>query len=119
VIVDFNQNAPHKTVFGAWCVRASPHGQVSTPFAWPELESITPAELTIATVPGRLAERGDPWAAMSSRRESLEPLLDLHRRDVADGVPDAPWLARLPEDAGRATEGGAVPCPPSITVISE
>ena len=22
VFVDFNQNAPHKTVFGAWCVRA-------------------------------------------------------------------------------------------------
>ena len=22
VFIDFNQNAPHKTVFGAWCVRA-------------------------------------------------------------------------------------------------
>ena len=29
VFVDFNQNAPHKTVFGAWCVRARPGGQVS------------------------------------------------------------------------------------------
>src|SRR3954470_18187293 len=31
VFVDFNQNAPHKTVFGAWSVRARPGAQVSTP----------------------------------------------------------------------------------------
>ena len=31
IFVDFNQNAPHKTVFGAWCVRARPGAQVSTP----------------------------------------------------------------------------------------
>ncbi len=24
VFIDFNQNAPHKTIFGAWCVRARP-----------------------------------------------------------------------------------------------
>jgi len=64
---------------------------VSTPFAWSELASIDPAELTIATVPARLAERGDPWAAMSANRQSLEPLLALHRRDMADGLQDAPW----------------------------
>src|SRR5262249_1323662 len=29
VFVDFNQNAPHKTIFGAWCVRARPGAQVS------------------------------------------------------------------------------------------
>ena len=34
VFVDYNQNAPHKTVFGAWSVRARPGAQVSTPFAW-------------------------------------------------------------------------------------
>jgi hypothetical protein len=74
---------------------------VSTPFAWPELESITPAELTIATVPARLAERGDPWVAMSSRRQSLEPLLDLHRRDVASGLADAPWPPVYPKMPGE------------------
>ena len=31
VFVDFNQNAPHKTIFGAWSVRARPGAQVSTP----------------------------------------------------------------------------------------
>ena len=32
VFIDFNQNAPHKTVFGAWSARARPGAQVSTPF---------------------------------------------------------------------------------------
>jgi DNA ligase D-like protein (predicted polymerase) len=31
VFVDYNQNAPHKTVFGAWSVRARAGAQVSTP----------------------------------------------------------------------------------------
>jgi DNA ligase D len=101
VFVDFNQNAPHKTVFGAWSARANPHGQVSAPFAWPELASIEPAELTIATVPGRLAEHGDPWAAMSAQRQSLEPLLELHRRDMAAGLMDAPWPPVYPKMPGE------------------
>ena len=31
VSIDYNQNAPHKTIFGAWSVRARPGAQVSTP----------------------------------------------------------------------------------------
>ena len=38
VFVDYNQNAPHKTMFGAWCVRARPGAQVSTPLRWEELD---------------------------------------------------------------------------------
>src|SRR5437588_9796429 len=48
VFIDFNQNAPHKTIFGAWSVRARPGAQVSTPFGWDELDGIVPDELTIA-----------------------------------------------------------------------
>src|SRR5213078_3727083 len=61
VFVDFNQNAPHKTVFGAWSVRARPGAQVSTPFSWDELDAITPDPLTIDTVPARVEKAGDPW----------------------------------------------------------
>src|SRR5438270_2853705 len=56
VFVDFNQNAPHKTVFGAWSVRARPGAQVSAPFAWTELDDVEPDELTMATVPSRVAQ---------------------------------------------------------------
>ena len=58
VFVDFNQNAPHKTIFGAWSVRARPGAQVSTPFRWDELESVHPDDFTIATVPPGWRRRG-------------------------------------------------------------
>src|SRR5436853_2075841 len=53
VFIDFNQNAPHKTIFGAWSVRARPGAQVSTPFRWDELDDVHPDMFTIATVPAR------------------------------------------------------------------
>lgn len=99
VFVDFNQNAPHKTVFGAWSVRARPGAQVSTPFGWPEIEAIAPDELTMATVPARVARDGDPWAAAVPG--SLEPVLDLVRRDQAAGLPDAPWPPVYPKMPGE------------------
>ncbi|MBV9100775.1 MAG: non-homologous end-joining DNA ligase [Candidatus Dormibacteraeota bacterium] len=101
VFVDFNQNAPHKTIFGAWCVRARPGAQVSTPFEWDELDAIHPDALTIANVPQRVAEHGDPWAPMSAHPQSLEPLLALHERDRAAGLVDAPWPPVYPKMPGE------------------
>ena len=90
VFVDFNQNAPHKTVFGAWSVRARAGAQVSAPLTWDEVDALHPDELTIATVPARLAANGDPWEGMNERPQSLEPLLELNERDRAAGLMDAP-----------------------------
>jgi DNA ligase D len=101
VFVDFNQNAPHKTIFGAWSVRARSGAQVSTPFFWDELDKIHPDDLTIATVPGRLEQQGDPWADMATNPQSLEPLLALHERDRAAGLPDAPWPPVYPKMPGE------------------
>jgi DNA ligase D len=97
VFVDYNQNAPHKTVFGAWSVRARPGAQVSAPITWDEIESVHPDELTIASVPERLAARGDPWEGMNERPQSLEPLLALHEDDLAAGLKDAPWPPVYPK----------------------
>ena len=97
VFLDFNQNAPHKTVFGPWSVRARPGAQVSAPLTWDELETVHPDELTIATVPERLAARGDPWAGMNEQPQSLEPLLELSARDRASGLLDAPWPPVYPK----------------------
>lgn len=97
VFVDFNQNAPHKTVFGAWCVRPRVGAQVSTPIEWDELADVVPDDLTIATVPARLAERGDPWAAKAVEAQDLEPLLEWSRRDLAGGLMDAPWPPVYPK----------------------
>jgi DNA ligase D len=101
VFVDFNQNAPHKTIFGAWSVRARPGAQVSTPFAWDELKTIDPDALTIATVPQRVASGGDPWASMTESPQTLEPLLALAERDTAAGLVDAPWPPQYPKMPGE------------------
>src|SRR5215218_4230282 len=97
VFVDYNQNAPHKTVFGAWSVRARPGAQVSAPLRWDEIDTVHPDELTIASVPERLTAHGDPWEAMTAQPQSLEPLLELHERDRAAGLRDAPWPPVYPK----------------------
>src|SRR5205823_1127554 len=76
VFVDYNQNAPHKTVFGAWSARSRVGGQVSMPLRWEQLEHVHPDELTLATVPARLEADGDPWEAIADAPQSLEPLLE-------------------------------------------
>ncbi len=101
IFVDFNQNAPHKTVFGAWSVRARPGAQVSTPFSWDELDAIDPEALTLATVPARVAEQGDPWANFATDLQSLEPLLEYSGRDRAAGLADAPWPPVYPKMPGE------------------
>jgi len=101
VFVDFNQNAPHKTVFGAWSVRARPGAQVSTPFSWDELDVIDADALTIATVPERVATHGDPWAHIAAEPQSLEPLLEMSARDLASGLQDAPWPPVYPKMPGE------------------
>jgi DNA ligase D len=96
IFIDYNQNAPHKTVFGAWSVRARPGAQVSTPVTW-EIDSLHPDELTISSVPERLEAHGDPWEPMTERAQSLEPALALHERDRAAGLKDAPWPPVYPK----------------------
>jgi DNA ligase D len=101
VFVDYNQNAPHKTVFGAWSVRARPGAQVSTPVAWDELDDIHPDQFTIASLAARLAAAGDPWLGMDDDPQSLEPLLAMSERDRASGLLDAPWPPVYPKQPGE------------------
>jgi DNA ligase D len=101
VFVDFNQNAPHKTVFGAWFARPRVGGQVSTPLGWDQLDAIEPNQLTIRTVPDLLAGQGDPWAGIGDHPQHLQPLLDLAAADRARGLPDAPWPPEYPKQPGE------------------
>lgn len=117
VFVDFNQNAPHKTVFGAWCVRARMAAQVSTPFAWDEMQEIDPEALTIRTVAQRVERLGDPWAAIDDTPCSITPLVDRYRADLAAGIPDAPWppvYPKMPDEAPRVAPSRAR-TPPAAT----
>jgi DNA ligase D len=101
IFIDFNQNAPHKTVFAPWSVRAHDYAPVSCPFEWRELDAISPPELTIDVVPSRVSQYGDPWADINEHPQSLEPLLDMVRVDQQAGIPDAPWPPVYPKMDGE------------------
>ena len=70
IFIDFNQNAPHKTVFAPWSVRALDHAPVSFPFPWELLPTLRPHDMTIATVPAWVGEHGDAWAGDERRTRS-------------------------------------------------
>lgn len=95
VFVDFNQNAPHKTVFGAWSVRPVPGVKVSTPIDWQELDDIKPDELNIRTVPERLAKAGDPWKDL--KEASIERLVQEFEDHIVSGGFDEPWPPQYPK----------------------
>jgi DNA ligase D len=97
VFVDFNQNAPHKTVFGAWSVRARPGAQVSTPLGWDELDHVHPDQFTIPSLAERIATVEDPWLGINDRPQSLEPFLAMNERDRSSGLMDAPWPPVYPK----------------------
>ena len=74
---------------------------MSTPFTWDELDDVEPDALTLATVPARVAEGGDPWAEIDAQPQSLEPLLEMSARDLAAGLMDAPWPPVYPKMPGE------------------
>ena len=72
--------------------------------------TVVPDELTIATVPARLAERGNAWAGMYDRPQDLTPLLERSAHDLADGLLDAPWppvYPKMPHEPPRVAPSRA------------
>ena len=99
VFVDFNQNAKDRTVASAYSVRATPDARVSTPLHWDEVAGCDPASFTLATVPERFADIGDPWAAMNDTAAGLERLLML--AEELGPAEKAPKGARRGAGTGR------------------
>jgi DNA ligase D-like protein (predicted polymerase) len=90
VFVDFNQNAKDRTVASAYSVRATPDARVSAPLHWAEVPGCRAEAFTIATVPARFADIGDPWEGMDDAPGGLEPLLALAKEL---GPPEKPAKA--------------------------
>jgi DNA ligase D len=101
IFVDYNQNARDRTIASAYSIRPKPGAPVSTPFAWDELGAVAPERFTVATVPGRFAEIGDPHAKIDDVAFSLQPLLDLYERDEAEGEGDMPYPPQYPKMEGE------------------
>ncbi len=102
VFVDYNQNAKDRTVASAYSIRPVPDARVSAPLTWDEVPTCDPAEYTMATMPARFAELGDPWAGMDEAAGSLDGLLEQAARDEAAGLPDAPWPPHYDKQTGEA-----------------
>ena len=101
VFIDYNQNARDRTVASAYSVRAVADARVSCPLEWEEVAAVEPDQLTLRTVPARLAERGDPSAAIDERPGSLDGLLELAARDEREGLGDAPWPPHFRKQKGE------------------
>jgi DNA ligase D len=117
VFVDYNQNARDRTIRSAWSLRAVEQATVSTPVTWDELGELDPMDLTLRTVPARLAEGGDPHAEIDEVAHDLTPVLQWYERDVRDeGLADMPYPPDYPKMPGepkrvqpsRAADAGPV-----------
>jgi DNA ligase D-like protein (predicted polymerase) len=101
VFLDYNQNAKDRTVASAYSVRPLPDARVSAPLAWAEVPTCEAEAFTIATVPQRFAEIGDPGEGIDKAVGSLDALLELSRRDEAEGLGDAPWPPNYRKQEGE------------------
>ncbi len=102
VFLDYNQAARDRTVASAWSVRGLPGATVSMPVTWDDLPSVTPDDFTLRTVPGLLAERGDPHAGMDDAVGGLDTALDWYGADDRDwGLGDLPYPPEYPKMPGE------------------
>src|SRR6202048_2232375 len=85
VFLDYNQNAKDRTIASAYSVRPTADVRVSTPLSWDEVPTCEAEAFTIATVPGRFAEIGDPSKGIDEAVGSLEALLELSAQHEAAG----------------------------------
>ncbi len=102
IFVDFNQNSRDRTIASAYSLRPIPGAPVSTPLSWEELAGLTdPKGLNLFTVPERLADQGDPWAAIDDRSCSLEPLLALFEEQGSVELNYPPDYPKMPGEPPR------------------
>ena len=109
-ITKISAPGPAPALSKVWSARPRAGAQVSAPISWEEVDDVEPEDLTIATVGPRVAQTGDPWAAMDGEPASLEPLLEWHARDMAAGLMDAPWppvYPKMPNEPPRVAPSRA------------
>ncbi len=101
VFLDYNQNAKDRTVASAYSVRPLADARVSTPLIWDEVPTCEAEAFTLATVPRRFAQIGDPSKGIDEAVGSLEALLELSAQHEAAGFGDAPWPPHFAKQTGE------------------
>jgi bifunctional non-homologous end joining protein LigD len=87
ILIDTGRNRFGATFAAAYAVRPKPGAPVSAPCSWQELEQdqVAPQTFTLRNLPERCRERGDLWANIYERGQSLrEPSEKLARRLNSD-----------------------------------
>jgi bifunctional non-homologous end joining protein LigD len=74
--LDYTQNTYIKTLVAPYSVRPADGAPVSAPIEWDELDDpdLRSDRWTIRTIPGRVAEKGDLFAAAQTDAQELPPL---------------------------------------------
>jgi bifunctional non-homologous end joining protein LigD len=101
VFLDYNQNAKDRTIASAYSVRPTADARVSAPFSWEELPDVELGAFTLRTVPARFARIGDPGEGIDAKAHSIEPLLELAKKQEEEGEPDAPWPPHYEKQPGE------------------
>jgi bifunctional non-homologous end joining protein LigD len=73
IYLDTARNGYAQTAVSPYSIRPRDGAPVATPVEWDELDAadVRADRWTITSLPGRLAERGDPWADMARHARSL------------------------------------------------
>lgn len=79
IYMDVGRNAWAQTAAAPYAVRARPGAPVATPLGWDEVPRARPDGFTIADVPARLAQQGDPWKGWRGKARALGPALEALR----------------------------------------
>jgi DNA primase len=93
--------ARDRTIACAYSLRANARATASTPVTWEELTQVEPNDFDLSTVPLRIANIGDPHAAIDDIAHDLTPLLEWVERDERDGKADMPYPPEYPKMAGE------------------
>lgn len=106
IFVDYNQMARDRTIASAYSIRSNQRATVSAPLRWEELGDVHPDDFDVLSMPARFAAVGDLFAPLRADREdpgaSLEPALELSRRDEAEhGLGDLPYPPEYPKMPGE------------------
>lgn len=102
VFLDYNQMARDRTMASAWSVRARPGAPVSMPVTWSDLGNVDPAEFDLRSVPGILAQCGDPWATLGDDPFDITPLLFMWQDDIDErGLGEMPFPPDYPKMPGE------------------
>ncbi len=73
VYVDYLQNIEGKSLASAYSIREKPHAMTSAPLEWKEItKKLTLDAFTMETMPARIKKKGDLFADVLKKRQSLK-----------------------------------------------